>query len=590
MMPGNVVNIKIDGKQFEVAENTTILEACKEAGVNIPTLCYLEGLNEEAACSLCLVEIKGAKALSRSCVTRVANGQEIQTKTPRVREARKVILELIMANHAKECLSCERNLNCELQDLAEEFGIKESRFARTKPENLPLDTTSVSIIRDPNKCILCRRCVAACAKTQTVYAIDTAQRGINSVVTTYLDQGLGNVQCVNCGQCLLVCPTGAISEKNEVDEVWAALGDPEKVVIVQTAPAVRAAIGEEFGLPAGSLVTGKMTAALRRVGFNKVFDTQFSADLTIMEEGHELIERLTHKGVLPLITSCSPGWIKFVEHFFPKALPNVSTCKSPQQMFGAIAKTYYAQKMKIDPRKLVVVSIMPCTAKKYEAQRPEMQGAYDYWKDKMKLKKDDKFRDVDFVLTTREAARMIKQAGVDLAAMPDEDFDDPLGKSTGAATIFGATGGVMEAALRTVYEVVTGKTLAQIEFKEVRGMDGVKQADIDLNGTKVKVAVTNGLSNARKLLEQVEKGESPYHFIEIMCCPGGCIGGGGQPIPTNLEVRKKRAAALYKEDEGMPIRKSHENPDIQTLYKEFLGKPLGELSEELLHTGYTKRS
>jgi NADH-quinone oxidoreductase subunit G/NADP-reducing hydrogenase subunit HndD len=581
------MKVKIDGQEYEVAAGKTVLKICREIGINIPTLCYMEGFNEEAACSLCLVEVKGAKNLLRSCVTKVTEGMEVTTKSQRIFRARKTILELILANHPQDCLACERNQNCELQKLAEEMGITEIKYEKTR-NDLPLDESSLSIIRDHNKCILCGRCVAACSKTQSVFAIAPAQRGLGTTITTYLDKGLGFVQCVNCGQCLLVCPTGAITERNEIDEVWQAISDPEKTVIVQTAPAVRAAIGETFGLIPGTLVTGKMTAALRRLGFDKVFDTQFTADLTIMEEGHELIQRVTNNGPLPLITSCSPGWIKFVEHFFPEALKNVSSCKSPQQMFGAVAKTYYAEKMQIDPEKLVVVSIMPCTAKKYEANRPEMDGAYEYWKQQGKKPKT-KFKDVDYVLTTREAAKMIKQAGIDFVNLPDEHFDDPLGASTGAATIFGATGGVMEAALRTAYEVIANKTLPQIDLKALRGQEDIKTAEVDIAGTVVKVAVANGLSNARVLLEEVAAGRSPYHFIEIMCCPGGCIGGGGQPIPTNAEIRQKRAEALYREDAGMPIRKSHENPDVQKLYKEFLGKPLSEVSHHLLHTHYTKR-
>jgi NADH-quinone oxidoreductase subunit G/NADP-reducing hydrogenase subunit HndD len=429
-----------------------------------------------------------------------------------------------------------------------------------------------------------------CAKVQSVYAIDIMGRGSNSTVSTFLDEGLGNVECVNCGQCLLVCPTGAITERSEIPDVWKALGDPDKVVVVETAPAVRVAIGEEFGMPDGTQATGKMAAALRGLGFDKVFDTDFSADLTIMEEGFELIGRIKNGGTLPLITSCSPGWIKFVETFFPKVLDHVSTCKSPQQMFGTVTKTYWAEKMGIDPRKIVVVSIMPCTAKKFEKERPEMKTAFHYWQEKMGLKDEEAFKDVDCVLTTREAAKMIREAGIDFANLPDEDFDKPLGESTGAAVIFGATGGVMEAALRTAYEVLTKKSLAKLDFEDVRGLEGIKTADVDIDGLILKVAVANGLGNARVLMEQVQKGESPYHFIEIMCCPGGCLGGGGQPISSNPDIKKRRAEAIYREDAGKPIRKSHENPEITAIYKDFLGEPNSEKAHHLLHTEYCDRS
>ncbi|MCU0651273.1 MAG: [FeFe] hydrogenase, group A, partial [Candidatus Omnitrophica bacterium] len=444
-------------------------------------------------------------------------------------------------------------------------------------------------IRDPNKCILCRRCIAMCAKVQSVNAIDSMNRGKLTKISTFMDKGLGNVSCVNCGQCLLVCPTGALTENTQIAGVWKALADPSKFVVVETAPAVRASIAEEFGMPAGTLATGKMAASLRRLGFNKVFDTQFSADLTIMEEGHELIDRIKNKGVLPLITSCSPGWIKFAEHFYPGILDHISSCKSPQQMFGAIAKTYYAQKLGIDPKNMVVVSIMPCTAKKFEAKRPEMNGAFEYWKHKSGLTEKDAFPDVDFVLTTREAARMIKEAGIDFGKIQDERFDEPLGISTGAAVIFGATGGVMEAALRTAYEVLTGKTLENIDFESVRGLKGIKTAEVDIDGLTVKVAVANSLSNARVLLDEIKAGKSPYAFIEIMTCPGGCLGGGGQPIPTDAAIRQKRMEAIYQEDRNKELRKSHENPAVQALYKDFLGKPLGELSHHLLHTHYKER-
>jgi iron-only hydrogenase group A len=584
----NPVNVKINKTSYQVEKGSTILEACKSAGIEIPTLCFLEGVSKNASCGICVVEVKGGKSLIRSCITEVFENMEISTNTARVREARKMNLELRLANHPNDCLNCLRNQNCELQAMAYELGIKETRFGRTK-EEMPLDETSLSITRDPNKCILCKRCVNVCADVQTVYAIDIVNRGIKSKVAPYMDKGLGNVACTNCGQCALVCPTGAIVEKDNTDEVWKELQDPDRVVLVQTAPAIRVGIGEAMGMGSGALVTGQMVAALRRLGFNKVFDTNFTADLTIMEEGHELIKRLTKGGVLPMITSCSPGWIKFIEHFFPGEVDHLSTCKSPQQMFGAVAKTYYAEKMHIDPRKISVISIMPCTAKKYEAKREEMMGAYDYWKKKMNLTEGEKFYDVDCVLTTRELARMFKEAGIQFAQLPKEDFDSPLGSSTGAAVIFGATGGVMEAAVRTAYEVVTGKPLADINLKVVRGFEGIKEAELDLNGTKVRVAVAHTLKNARTLLEQIEKGQSPYHFIEVMTCPGGCLGGGGQPIPTTWEIRQKRADSIYAEDSMKGLRKSHENPEVKALYDEFLKEPLGHLSHELLHTEYTKR-
>jgi len=583
------VSLKIDGKAYEFDAGLTILEACAKAAIDIPTLCYLKDINQEAACSICLVEVRGAKTLLRSCVTSIKQGMEILTNTSRVRNARRLNLELLLAGHPKDCLVCDRNQSCELRKLAFDMGIREVRFPKATKTELPLDNTSVSLSRDPNKCILCGRCVAVCSAVQSVKAIDFSGRGKASKVTTFFDNGLANSVCVNCGQCLLVCPTGAITEKNATGEVWRALSDPKKFVVVEVAPAVRAAIGEEFGMPAGSLVTAKLAEALRKLGFAKIFDTQFSADLTIMEEGHELIHRVKNKGILPMITSCSPGWIKFAEHFFPEILGHISTCKSPQQMFGAVAKTYYAEKYNIDPRNIVVVSIMPCTAKKFEALRPEMQSAFDYWKDKLGLKESQSFRDVDFVLTTREASRLIKEAGINFTNLAGENFDEPLGISTGAAVIFGATGGVMEAALRTAYEVLTGRQLEKLDFMDLRGLDGIKVAEINIDGLPLKVAVANSLSNARVLLEDVKLGRSPYAFIEIMTCPGGCLGGAGQPIPTNNEVRLKRMEAIYREDKNKPLRKSHENPAVQALYKEFLGQPLGEKSHHLLHTHYKKR-
>ena len=587
-METKLVNITINGCALQVPQNLTILNACRIAGFEVPTLCYMEDVSKNASCGVCVVEVKNARSLVRSCVTCVNNGMEITTNSARIREARRTNVELLLANHPKDCLSCLRNQNCELQSIAADLGVKEERFVRTKKIE-PLDATSPSLTRDPNKCILCGRCVTVCAEVQTVYAIGLSNRGIKSKVSTYMEKGLGNVACTNCGQCALVCPTGAIVECDDTDIVFEKLLDPEKIVIVQTAPAIRVGIGEAMGMDPGSLVTGQMVAGLRRLGFNKVFDTQYAADLTIMEEGHELIRRLTNKGTLPMITSCSPGWIKFAEHFFPNMLDHLSTCKSPQQMFGSIAKTYYAAKMGIDPRKMVVVSVMPCTAKKYEAQRPEMMSAFDYWKEKRAWSEDDAFYDVDYVLTTRELARMFKETGIKFASLPAEEFDNPLGESTGAAAIFGATGGVMEAALRTAFEVVTGKALVDINFTAVRGMDGIKEAAVDLNGTTLKVAVAHTLKNARKLFEQIEKGESPYAFIEVMTCPGGCLGGGGQPIPTTWEIRKRRAESIYQEDAHKPLRKSHENPQIAVLYQEFLKEPLGELSHHLLHTSYEKR-
>ncbi|WP_406676555.1 NADH-dependent [FeFe] hydrogenase, group A6 [Moorella sp. ACPs] len=569
----STVKLTIDNIPVEVEAGTTILKAAEKAGIHIPTLCYLEGINEIGACRVCVVEVEGARNLMASCVAPVAEGMVVKTNSPRVRMARRLNVELLLSNHKMECPTCIRNLNCELQSLAQELGIRQIRFEGKKSE-YPIDDSTPAIIREPDKCILCRRCVAVCEKVQGVKAIAPMGRGFDTVIAPAFQDKLLDIACVECGQCTLVCPVGALYEKDYTNEVWAALADPEKFVVVQTAPATRVSIGQEFGLPPGSINTGQMVAALRRLGFDRVFDTDFSADLTIMEEGSEFIERFTKGGPLPLITSCSPGWIKFMEHFYPEFIPNVSTCKSPQQMFGAVAKTFYAQKAGIDPAKMVVVSIMPCTAKKFECQRPEMR--------------DSGYQDVDYVLTTRELARMIREAGIDFRNLPEEQYDDPLGESTGAAVIFGATGGVMEAALRTAYELITGKTLPSLDFYDVRGLKGIKEATVDIEGTKVRVAVAHSLGHARQLLERVKAGEQ-YHFIEIMCCPGGCIGGGGQPIPTNTEIREQRIKGIYQADVEMPIRKSHENPSIQALYREFLGKPLSEKSHHLLHTHYTPR-
>ncbi len=568
------VTLTIDGKQVTVPAGTSVLEAATQAGVKIPTLCYLEGLNEIGSCRLCVVEIEGAKTLAASCVTPAAQGMVVHTNTKHVREARRAVLELIISNHPFECLTCVRSGSCELQALAESLGIREVRFEGAKAHH-PVDDSTPSIVRDPDKCILCRRCVAVCEQVQGVSAINVSGRGFDSVVSPAGQLPLNDAACTLCGQCILVCPTGALSEVDSTRKVWEALGDPKKHVVVQTAPAIRVALGEEFGLAPGSIVTGQLVAGLRALGFDRVFDTNFTADLTILEEGNELLQRLTTGGTLPMITSCSPGWIKFIEHFYPDMLGNLSTCKSPQQMFGALAKTYYAEKAGVDPADMFVVSIMPCTAKKFECERPEMRSSG--------------YQDVDAVLTTRELARMLREAGIDPTALEPASYDAPLGIGTGAAVIFGATGGVMEAALRTVYEVVMKKELPSLDFRDVRGFEGIKEAEVVLGDITVRVAVAHTLGNARKLLERVRSGEASYHFIEIMACPGGCIGGGGQPIGTNTERRLQRIDAIYQADRDLPLRKSHDNPEVKQLYDEFLGEPLGHKSHELLHTHYTAR-
>jgi NADH-quinone oxidoreductase subunit G len=570
-----MIELTIDDNLVKVKEDTTILEAAKQANIDIPHLCNFNGLSPDGSCGICIVEIEGERGVARSCIRQVQKDMKIHTNTPKLRSTRKVLIELVMANHPHDCFSCERNQNCELLDLASELGVKEIRFENSKHDR-KLDTSSPSIIRDPDKCILCGRCIRMCNEIQSVGVIDYARRGPELKVTTFLDKGLGNVECINCGQCIHVCPVAAIKEQTSIKEVWKAIEASEKVVVVQEAPAVRVALGEELGLPVGTLVTGKMHAALKKLGFDYVFDTNFAADLTIMEEGSELVKRVKEGGVLPMFTSCCPGWIKFMEHFYPDLLPHLSTCKSPQQMFGALAKTYFARESKIDPSKIVSVSIMPCTAKKFECQRPEMNSSG--------------FKDVDYVLTTREIARMIREAGIDFASLPDDPALELMGQYTGAGTIFGATGGVMEAALRTAYKLITGKELENIDIQPVRGIKGIKAATVDAAGLAIKVAVAHGLGNARVLLEEVRSGKSPYHFIEVMACPGGCVGGGGQPIGFDLCVRENRGYTLYSEDKSMTYRKSHENPAIQKIYKDFLKEPLGEKSHHLLHTEYTDRS
>jgi len=576
-----MVNLKINGIGISVEKGATILEAARAAGFQIPTLCYLKEINAIGACRICVVEVKGARTLVAACVFPVSEGMEVQTSSPAVLNARKLTLELILSTHKRECLSCVRSGNCELQKLCKDFKVDdEARFDGGNPE-YPVDDTAVHMRRDDNKCILCRRCVAACSHWQHVSVIGPNDRGFNTHIGCAFDEDLGNVACVSCGQCIVVCPTGAIYEKDETDKVWAALADPSKHVIIQTAPSTRVTLGECFEFPVGTNVEGKMVAALRRLGFDGVYDTDFSADLTIMEEAHEFIERVKHNGTLPLITSCSPGWVKFCEHKYPEFIPNLSTCKSPQQMFGAIAKSWYAAKKGLKPDDVFVVSAMPCTAKKFEVGRDaELKyGASD----------------VDVALTTRELGRLINRAGIMFTDLPDEQFDDPLDESTGAGVIFGTTGGVMEAALRTAVHELTDGKLDKVDFTEVRGTMGIKEATYNVAGMEVNVCVASGLSNAATVLDSIKSGEKKYHFIEIMGCPGGCINGGGQPVqPASVrnfvDLKSARAAALYDADSNKPLRKSHESGLIKKLYSEYLGKPGSPRAHELLHTIYRKRA
>lgn len=574
----NTVKVKVNGIELECPSESTVLEAARLAGFRIPTLCYLKGINEIGACRMCVTEVVGSKALVAACVYPVNEGMEINTHSQKAYDSRKRTLELILSNHRMECLTCVRNQHCELQELAKEYGIEEVRFGTPK-EMLPdFEMSTPHLIRDNSKCILCRRCVSACKDLQHVAVLGVNDRGFGTHIGCEFDRDLVEVACTNCGQCITVCPTGALTEVDNTDKVWAALADPKKHVVVGTAPAVRAALGEEFGDPIGTNAQGKMAASLRRIGFDGVFDVNVAADLTILEEGTEFINRLTKGGVLPLITSCSPGWIRFCEQFYPEFIPNISSCKSPQQMFGAMMKSYYAEKKGLNPEDIFVVSVMPCTAKKYEVRRDDQAAVNDLW-------------DIDETITTRELAKMIRKSGLDWATLPEENFDPAFGDFSGAAVLFGASGGVMEAALRTVVEIVTGEELPALDFCDVRGIEGIKEASYDVAGTIVKVAVASGLENAANLLDKIKAGEADYHFIEIMGCPGGCVTGGGQPIqPAKvrnvINLTAERAKALYEEDAGMKVRKSHEVPLIKKIYDEYLGEPGSHKSHELLHTTY----
>ncbi len=576
------VNLKVNGTPVTVDAGTRILDAAKKVGVNIPTLCYLKDVTNEGSCRMCVVEVAGSKKLVTSCFATVKEGMEVFTNTPKVIASRKTTLELILSNHDQKCLSCVRSTNCELQKLALEYGCDSYKYQGEK-NNYPIDDSNPYLIRDNNKCILCRRCVAVCNKVQSVSAIGANNRGFKTEIGSVFGHKLDETSCVACGQCIKVCPVGALYEKDDTDRVMKAILDPEKFVIVGTAPAVRVGLGEEFGYPIGTDVQGKMVTACRRLGFDKVFDVNMTADLTIMEEGTELISRLNDPNAkLPMITSCSPGWINFIETFYPDLLDNLSSCKSPQQMFGAVMKTYYAEKFGIDPAKMVVVTVMPCTAKKTEVLREHHKASG--------------YPDVDITITTREFARLLKRQSIDLRDIEESEFDDPIGKGSSAGYLFGATGGVMEAALRTVASIVNGKNLEKLDFKKVRGMEGIKEATVKLdNGVTVNVAVAHSLSNARKLMEEIRAGKSKYQFIEIMACPGGCLNGGGQPIVpssvlNNVDVRALRAKAIYDKDKKSEIRQSHENPIMKTLYDEYFGKPNSHKAHEILHTTYSAQN
>ena len=590
-----MIKLSINNQDISVEPGTTVLEAARKLKINIPTLCNHEDLCVAGNCRVCVVEQTGARTLIAACAMPCSEGMEIHTNTLKVRNARRHIVELLLTEHRSDCTKCYKNQNCELQSLANEFAFGDTIFLDlVEDHNYNIDRSSPSFIKDDSKCIRCQRCVRTCDELQYISAIAVSNKGAHQKISSFHNRPMSHVVCTNCGQCVNRCPTGALVEKTYIDQVWDAIYDPEKHVVVQTAPAVRVALGEDLGYDPGERVTGKMVTALRQLGFDSVLDTDFTADLTIMEEGTELLTRLKKalvdgdkKVSLPMFTSCSPGWIKFIEHKYPEYLPNLSTCKSPQQMFGALAKTFFAQKKNLDPAKVVSVSIMPCTAKKFEADRPEMRASG--------------YKDVDFVLTTRELAVMIKQAGIDFRNIGESQYDSIMGESTGAGIIFGATGGVMEAALRTAYEIVTGREVPfkNLNITPVRGMDGVKEASVKiegclddwkfLEGAELKVAIAHGLVNANNVMKGIKEGKASYHFIEIMACPGGCLGGGGQPIPTNADIRKNRMKAIYSEDEHMKLRKSHENPEVVAIYNDFLGKPNSKVSHELLHTHYVER-